>query len=56
VIAIDNVLWSGRVADASVDDDDTLAIRELNALIATDDRVDVALLPIADGLTLARIR
>lgn len=56
LIAIDNVLWSGRVADPSVTDDDTEAIRELNALIATDDRVDVAMLPIADGLTLARIR
>jgi predicted O-methyltransferase YrrM len=56
VIAIDNVLWSGRVADPSVNDDNTLAIRELNALIATDERVDVAMLPIADGLTLARIR
>jgi predicted O-methyltransferase YrrM len=56
VIALDNVLWSGRVADPSVNDDNTLAIRELNALIATDERVDVAMLPIADGLTLARIR
>lgn len=56
LIAIDNVLWSGRVADPSVTDDDTEAIRELNALIATDDRVDVAMLPIADGLMLARIR
>lgn len=56
LIAIDNVLWSGRVADPSVTDDDTEAIRELNALIAIDDRVDVAMLPIADGLTLARIR
>ena len=56
VIAVDNVLWSGRVADASVTDENTEAIRELNALIATDERVDVAMLPVADGLTLARIR
>jgi len=56
VIAIDNVLWSGRVADPSVTDESTEAIRELNALIATDERVDVAMLPVADGLTVARIR
>jgi len=56
VIAIDNVLWGGRVADPSVTDENTEAIRELNALIAADERVDVAMLPVADGLTLARIR
>lgn len=56
LITIDNVLWSGRVADPSDTDESTEAIRELNALIAADDRVDVAMLPVADGLTLARIR
>jgi len=56
LIAIDNVLWSGRVADPSETDDDTNAIRALNAKIATDERVDVSMLPIRDGLTLARIR
>jgi len=56
VIAIDNVLWSGRVADASVQDDDTRAIRALNAKIAADDRVEAVMLPVADGLTLARVR
>jgi predicted O-methyltransferase YrrM len=56
LIAIDNVLWSGRVADPSVDDAQTTAIRELNAAIAADERVDVAMVPIADGLTLARVR
>ena len=56
LIAIDNVLWSGRVADPSVSDEDTDAIRALNAQIAADERVDVAMLPVADGLTLARIR
>ncbi len=56
LIAIDNVLWSGRVADPSVNDDNTVAIRELNAQIAADERVDVAMLPVADGLTLARVR
>lgn len=56
LIAIDNVLWSGRVADPSVSDEDTDAIRALNARIAADQRVDVAMLPVADGLTLALIR
>jgi predicted O-methyltransferase YrrM len=56
LIAIDNVLWSGRVADPSVRDDDTNAIRALNAKIAADERVDVVMVPIADGVTLARVR
>ena len=56
VICIDNVLWSGRVADPSDKDESTEAIRDLNTLIAGDERVDVAMLPVADGLTLARIR
>jgi predicted O-methyltransferase YrrM len=56
LIAIDNVLWSGRVADASVTDEDTVAIRTLNARIAADERVDVVMVPIADGVTLARVR
>ena len=56
LIAIDNVLWSGRVADPAVNDDDTLAIRALNAAIGADERVDVVMVPIADGLTLARVR
>jgi O-methyltransferase len=55
VIAIDNVLWSGRVADPGQDDDDTGAIRALNARVAADDRVDAVMLPVADGLTLARV-
>jgi caffeoyl-CoA O-methyltransferase len=56
LIAIDNVLWSGRVIDSSVTDDDTQAIRDLNADLASDERVDIAMVPIADGLTLLRIR
>ena len=56
LIAIDNVLWSGRVADESDQEESTVAIRKLNALIATDERVDAVMLPIADGLTLARVR
>jgi predicted O-methyltransferase YrrM len=56
LIAIDNTLWSGDVADPSVTEGDVLHIRALNEKIAGDERVDHALLPLADGLTLARIR
>ncbi len=55
LIAIDNVLWSGRVADPGVTDADTEAIRALNAAIALDERVDLAMVPIADGVTLALV-
>ncbi len=53
VLLVDNVLWSGRVLDPGQDDPDTLAIRAFNEKVAADDRVEVVLLPIADGLTLA---
>lgn len=56
LIAIDNVLWSGRVADPADRDESTEAIRALNVKIASDERVDVVMLPLADGLTLARVR
>jgi caffeoyl-CoA O-methyltransferase len=56
VIAIDNVLWSGRVADPADRSDDTVALRNLNAKLAKDERVTVSLVPIGDGLTLARKR
>ncbi len=56
LIAIDNVLWGGRVIDESDQTEQTLVIRRLNDKIATDERVDQVLLPIGDGLTLARVR
>lgn len=56
LIAIDNVLWSGRVADPADTSDDTKALRALNQKIAGDQRVTVSLVPIGDGLTLARKR
>lgn len=56
VILLDNMLRSGRVADESVTDPNTVAIRALNEFLHTDDRVDVSLIPLADGLTLARKR
>jgi caffeoyl-CoA O-methyltransferase len=56
LIAIDNVLWSGKVADLSVLDEQTLAIRQVNEHLHKDDRIDLCLVPIGDGLTLARKR
>jgi len=52
VIFVDNTIWSGAVADDRVQDDDTKAIRELNAKIRDDDRVDFVLLTISDGVTM----
>ncbi|MGB9376160.1 MAG: class I SAM-dependent methyltransferase [Mycobacteriales bacterium] len=56
VVLFDNVLWSGRIIDAEADDEDTRALRELNDRLADDDRVTISMIPIADGLTLARKR
>ncbi|MEZ4869874.1 MAG: class I SAM-dependent methyltransferase [Caldilineaceae bacterium] len=56
IIAIDNVLWGGGVIDDTHQDEDTLAIRALNQQIHKDDRVDMSLVPIGDGLMLARKR
>ena len=53
LIAIDNVLWSGQVADPTVQDTRTNAIRSLNDKLHQDDRISLSLLAIADGLTLA---
>jgi caffeoyl-CoA O-methyltransferase len=53
LIAIDNVLWSGRVADSQIQDNQTRSIRALNEQLHQDERVTLSLVPIADGLTLA---
>ncbi|MEU6083904.1 class I SAM-dependent methyltransferase [Streptomyces sp. NPDC047108] len=53
LIVVDNVLWSGDVADETVDDAETRALRAFNAKIRDDERVHISMLPIADGLTLA---
>ncbi|MEX0899638.1 MAG: class I SAM-dependent methyltransferase [Gammaproteobacteria bacterium] len=53
-IAFDNTLWDGKVADQSVKDADTAALRELNEKLYADERIELSLLPIADGLTLCR--
>ncbi|MEE8118101.1 MAG: class I SAM-dependent methyltransferase [Gammaproteobacteria bacterium] len=56
IIAIDNTLWGGSVIDESAQDDDTRAIRLLNEALHNDERFDISLLPLADGLTLLRKR
>jgi predicted O-methyltransferase YrrM len=54
VMLIDNVLWSGSVADPSIKDEDTLALRALNTKIMADTRVDLVMVPICDGVTMVR--
>ncbi len=56
LIAVDNVLWSGRVADPDNTDPATLALRTFNEKRLFDRRIDISLVPIGDGLTLARKR
>ena len=56
LIAVDNTLWSGEVADPENRDSDTVALREFNDVLHKDTRIDLTLLPVGDGLTLARIR
>lgn len=53
LIAIDNVLWSGRVADPEIQDNRTTKIRAFNKKLHQDQRINLSLVPIADGLTLA---
>jgi caffeoyl-CoA O-methyltransferase len=54
LILLDNVLWSGRIMDESVQDTDTQALRKLNDFIAKDTRVEAVMLAVADGLTIVR--
>ena len=56
VLAIDNVLWHGSVADPSDNEPDTVALRALNRKVHADARVSLSMLPLGDGLTLARKR
>jgi predicted O-methyltransferase YrrM len=56
IIAIDNMLWNGAVADPKRTDPETRAIDALNRKLHGDTRIDLSLLPIGDGLTLARPR
>jgi len=56
LIMIDNVLWGGSVIDPEKTDEDTKAIRATNRFVHQDERVDISMVPIGDGLTLARKR
>ncbi len=56
LLAIDNVLWSGKVADPAVQDGSTVVLRELNKRLLGDERITLSMLPLGDGLTLARKR
>ncbi|MFJ2774377.1 O-methyltransferase [Streptomyces sp. NPDC087300] len=56
LVVLDNTLFFGRVTDPSVQDLDTAAVRRLNELLHQDERVDISMLVMADGITLARKR
>ena len=56
LIVFDNVLWGGSIVDESNQNDDTVALRELNQRIAADQRVQAVMLSVSDGLTLVRKR
>jgi predicted O-methyltransferase YrrM len=56
LIAVDNTLWSGAVADPKDTSEDTVALRDFNNHVHKDERVDLSLVPIGDGLTLLRKR
>ena len=56
LVAVDNVLWNGSVINPDKQDEDTRAIRAFNEKLQSDQRVDISLVPIGDGLTLARKR
>ncbi len=56
LIALDNTLWGGEVLNQDTDDESTRAIRALNTKLAGDERITLCLVPVADGVTLARRR
>ena len=56
LMAIDNVLWGGNVANPDKQSDETVAIREFNRMVHADEKVDICMLPVGDGLTLIRKR
>jgi predicted O-methyltransferase YrrM len=56
LVAVDNTLWSGSLIEPAADDDDAQALASFNARLLDDERVDLSLLPVGDGLTLARKR
>ena len=56
VLALDNVLWGGAVIDKNDNEEDTVAIRKVNEAMLKDERFDISMVPIGDGLTLAQKR
>lgn len=56
LLALDNVLWGGAVVDQEDNAEDTVALRAVNEAMRIDKRFDISLVPIGDGLTLARKR
>lgn len=54
VILVDNVLWGGDVADGSVTDDNTNALRQFNRFLSTDERIHLSMVPVGDGITMAQ--
>ncbi len=56
LIVVDNVLWYGKVADAAVQDKVTNELRTLNAALLVDERIDLSILPVGDGIALCRKR
>ena len=54
IIIFDNVLWSGAVADLNDQDKNTLALRELNETLYKDNRIELSMIPVGDGLTIVR--
>ncbi|HIF28895.1 MAG TPA: SAM-dependent methyltransferase [Candidatus Marinimicrobia bacterium] len=56
LITVDNVLWGGSVSDDAINDVDTNSIRALNDKLHQDERIDLSLVPVGDGLTLAMKR
>jgi predicted O-methyltransferase YrrM len=56
LLVADNVLWSGRVTDAAIDDANTRALREFDAVVLGDPRFTATILPVGDGLLLAGLR
>lgn len=56
LVAVDNVLWYGRVADEAVQDKATAALRDFNAALLADERVTASIVPVGDGMALCRVR
>lgn len=56
LIMIDNVLWYGKVADEAVDDKVTKSLRQLNAALLKDPRIDFCIIPVGDGVGMCRIK